>query len=86
MLFFNACTRKWVYTEKDIDNIFIIEGISFETAHGKLNLRPRQKISFFPAYLQSEEYSNIFSFLRLNYVFQPKLISGLPSLQEKMRA
>ena len=63
-----------------------MEGISFETAHGKLNLKPSKKKYLFPAYPQSEEYSNIFSFLRLNYVFRPKLISGLPSLLEEMRA
>ena len=44
---------------KNVDNKFIVEGISFETAHGKLKLVCGKKKKCFVPYPQVDEYPQI---------------------------
>ena len=44
LLTFYAWPRIWVCREKNVDNIFMLQQISFESAHGKLDLSQGKKI------------------------------------------
>ena len=66
MLLLHAWPHILLWGEKSIDNKFIVEGISFETVHGKLNFSHVRKKKCFLAYLKGNDYSQYSNFLRRN--------------------